>query len=469
MYPGSRSEWSNGGVNSSTSPSPSRTRYSCTAAIARSACAGSPAPDRTAHDWAIESILHSALAAEPSGVPSSKKARRYQSPSQPSRSSARSSAVMCARQRLGADTLASRFGDRYERRERDVQEPAEPDALAACRRDRRGPCRRSSRPSPSAADRACRCRGFGRARPRSVRTTTRRPATFPAGSTHRSDRAAASGPSMYVTSSSRMRSVTGHRDVTIDGVRQPQTIVGDLGANSSARRRVPPVLHVSFDELMRGRLQDVFPGQLAPRSDQRDDVLQLVAEAVCAAGLIERRPRPHPAGQRLIDQPVVQHDVHRSIRRAHLDRSLGVVPIVSDRAKRCSMILSPHASDQVGHRGRVRRLAEQHDDFCSSPRLQGRSRFAAQRTDRDQRPTPRAAVARGRGRPAGRVRHCDRGTRCGRRSTQSGARRRRGTRLDCGTRCSTGFESAGPALRDPTRSRCAAALAPRDVPSTHSA
>ena len=37
---------------------------------------------------AIESILHSALMAEPSGVPSSKKARRYQSPSQPAPSSA---------------------------------------------------------------------------------------------------------------------------------------------------------------------------------------------------------------------------------------------------------------------------------------------------------------------------------------------------------------------------------------------
>jgi len=36
----------------------------------------------TAQVWASESILHSALAAEPSGEPSSKYARQYQLPSQ---------------------------------------------------------------------------------------------------------------------------------------------------------------------------------------------------------------------------------------------------------------------------------------------------------------------------------------------------------------------------------------------------
>jgi len=35
------------------------------------------------HDCAIASILHSLLSFEPSGVPSSKKPRRYQAPSQP--------------------------------------------------------------------------------------------------------------------------------------------------------------------------------------------------------------------------------------------------------------------------------------------------------------------------------------------------------------------------------------------------
>ena len=61
----------------------------------------------TAQDCAIESMRHSSLAAEPSGVPSSKNARRYQSPSQPSRSSATFSASTCSRQRARALDLAA--------------------------------------------------------------------------------------------------------------------------------------------------------------------------------------------------------------------------------------------------------------------------------------------------------------------------------------------------------------------------
>ena len=38
----------------------------------RSASAGGTAPDRTAHDCEIESIRHSVLCIDPSGVPSSK-------------------------------------------------------------------------------------------------------------------------------------------------------------------------------------------------------------------------------------------------------------------------------------------------------------------------------------------------------------------------------------------------------------
>ena len=59
-----------------------RTSRASTASMAWRACAGLPAPEMTAHDWAIASIWHSAFSFEPSGVPSSKYARRYQSPSQ---------------------------------------------------------------------------------------------------------------------------------------------------------------------------------------------------------------------------------------------------------------------------------------------------------------------------------------------------------------------------------------------------
>jgi hypothetical protein len=42
---------------------------------------GDPAPEITLQLCAIASMRHSSFAAEPSGVPSSKKARRYHSPS----------------------------------------------------------------------------------------------------------------------------------------------------------------------------------------------------------------------------------------------------------------------------------------------------------------------------------------------------------------------------------------------------
>ena len=47
------------------------TRDVRTASMARSAKGIGTAPDRTAHDCEIESMLHSSLCAEPSGVPSS--------------------------------------------------------------------------------------------------------------------------------------------------------------------------------------------------------------------------------------------------------------------------------------------------------------------------------------------------------------------------------------------------------------
>ena len=72
MYPGSSGVWSKGGVKSRTRPSSRRTRYSSTAAMARAARTGLAAPEITPQDCAIESMRHSMLEAEPSGVPSSK-------------------------------------------------------------------------------------------------------------------------------------------------------------------------------------------------------------------------------------------------------------------------------------------------------------------------------------------------------------------------------------------------------------
>ena len=64
---------------------------------------------------------------------------------------------------------------------------------------------------------------------------------------------------------------------------------------------MPPVQHVALDELVGGVQEDLRAGQLGPEMDQRGRVLQLVAEAEGAARLVERRARPQPAAERLID------------------------------------------------------------------------------------------------------------------------------------------------------------------------
>ncbi len=161
------------------------------------------------------------------------------------------------------------------------------------------------------------------------------------------------------------------------------------------------MLDVSLGELMRRGPQEMLPGELAPRGHQGDDVLELVAEPVGAAGLVERRPRPQPARQRLVEEPAVEHDVHRAVGRPHLDRALGVVPVARHAAQRRLVVGRSPAPDEVGRRRGPVRLAEQHEDLGPRPvgeleaGLQGGARIQAG-ADGSLQP-----VARGPGRRAG--------------------------------------------------------------------
>ena len=97
---------------------------------------------------------------------------------------------------------------------------------------------------------------------------------------------------------------------------------------------MPPVLHVSFDELAGGGPQEVLPRDLAARDRQGHDVLELVAKPVRAPGLIKGRARPYAAGERLVEEPAVEHDVHGAVRRLDLDGADDVVPPSRDRLQR---------------------------------------------------------------------------------------------------------------------------------------
>ena len=59
---------------------------------------------------------------------------------------------------------------------------------------------------------------------------------------------------------------------------------------------------------------------------ERHRVLQLVAKAVGAAGLVEAGARPEPAGDRLVQQPAVDERVEERVGRAHGGRAEQLVP-----------------------------------------------------------------------------------------------------------------------------------------------
>ena len=86
------------------------------------------------------------------------------------------------------------------------------------------------------------------------------------------------------------------------------------------------MLHVALRELPPRGALEVLARQIGSRGGQRHAVLQLVAEAVGAAGLIESGARPDATGERLVEQPAVEHQVHRAIGRLDRDRAQGFVP-----------------------------------------------------------------------------------------------------------------------------------------------
>ena len=104
--------------------------------------------------------------------------------------------------------------------------------------------------------------------------------------------------------------------------------------------------------------------------DQRHRVLQLVAEAERAAGLVEAAARPQAAGQRLVEQPAVGQHVERRVGRLDLDRAERAASSIArpPRAHRARAVGAAEALHQlVGVVGARCRHAEQEDDLALLP------------------------------------------------------------------------------------------------------
>src|SRR4051812_44640441 len=98
--------------------------------------------------------------------------------------------------------------------------------------------------------------------------------------------------------------------------------------------RQPPMLDIALGELTAGDPDKMLARQGRPDRGERHSVLELIAKSVGAARLVEARTRPEPAGDRLIEQPAVEHDVDRTVGRLDLDGTEQSFPLLADLGQR---------------------------------------------------------------------------------------------------------------------------------------
>src|SRR4051812_25117772 len=74
----------------------------------------------------------------------------------------------------------------------------------------------------------------------------------------------------------------------------------------------------------------MLPCQCRVARRERHTVLELVAEPICSTRLIKAGTSPDTTSDRLIEEPAVQHDVHRPIGRLDLHCPEYVLPVVAN-------------------------------------------------------------------------------------------------------------------------------------------
>ena len=247
--------------------------------------------------------------------------------------------------------------------------------------------------------------------------------------------------------------VPGRPRVVRGRVRQPQQVVGAAGACAPAARLVPPVLDVAFDELVAGRPQQVLAGEVRPGERQRHRVLELVAEAERAAGLVVAGPRPQPAAQVLVEQPAVHQQVEGIVRGAHLHRVERLVPRPTHGVERpLGRRRGAVARDELAGRGGVLCLAQQEHERA---RLAGRERDGQveRRAGVEARAEEAGERLAGEGRGLRRATRCDPGTTPDHRWPTARPRSRGRRPRARGTRCCRGCARGSPRSRRRARSR----------------
>ncbi len=226
----------------------------------------------------------------------------------------RGGALDATARRRRASRLRSR--ERGEALHRRAEEPAEPDALAPPLRRRPGSCRRSSRRRPSAGDRA---------RPAVERALERPAAVLEAASAACADaRELRVAVVLVAAAAARPRGrAPARRGSTVSPVAATYSPVtkGSQSRSSEQRVRTPRPeggCHQcstspcsNWWAAASSRCARAIAGR---RVEQGQHVLQLVAEAERAARLVEARAAEDARREALVEQPAVEHQVHRAAR-----------------------------------------------------------------------------------------------------------------------------------------------------------
>ena len=105
-----------------------------------------------------------------------------------------------------------------------------------------------------------------------------------------------------------------------------------------------------------------------PRVEQRQHVLQLIAEAERAARLVRAAARPDAAAQRLVEQPAIDDQVERIVWRLHLH---GAERLVPELRRACQRARRPRRATSTAPRARRRAVASRAlaEDERDLPRL----------------------------------------------------------------------------------------------------
>ena len=180
-------------------------------------------------------------------------------------------------------------------------------------------------------------------------------------------------------------SVATHFHVVVGAEGQPREVVGEPRAHAASARLVPPVLDVALPELPSRRAQEVRLRHRGFGVHKGHAVLELIAESEGAARLVDRRPRPHAAGECLVERPAIHQRVQVRRRRFHANDSEPVGPRAHRGVSfRTRGIGRTGLRNDFAHGVFATRRAEQQDHLARFARLQ-----------RDRAPQRRARVESG--------------------------------------------------------------------------